>query len=85
MRSTGSTDIDAFLFAQNSDIPKRLDIFLLKGMTGKDATQRALDMLENVSIKAWDERGVLVNYHSPSSPDVFVLWSAINYIKQHQS
>jgi hypothetical protein len=54
-------------------------------MVTKDATQQTLDILENVSIKAWDERGVLVNYHSPSSPDVFVLWSAINYIKEHRA
>ena len=79
-----STDIDAFLFAQNSNIPKRLDIYLLKGMKVKDSTQQTLDVLENVSIKAWDDRGVLVNYHAPSSPDVFVLWSAINYIREHK-
>lgn len=79
-----STEIDEFLFAHNSDIPKRLDIYLLKGVQVKAHAQLTLDMLNNVSIKAWDDRGILVNYHTSNVPDVFVSWSAVNYILEHK-
>lgn len=79
-----STEIDEFLLAHNSDIPKRLDVYLTVGMKSQKPGQQTLNVLQNVSIKAWDDRGVIVNFHSPSVADLFLTWGAINYIEEHR-
>jgi hypothetical protein len=79
-----STEIDAFFFSQNSDRPKRLDLLLMKGLNVKAPGQHVLDLLENVSIEAWDDRGVIVNYHVQDVPNLFLTWGAIHSIQQHK-